>query len=300
LIAAGVRPSRAQLYTLLGAMLLFWSANFIFVKLAIRELPAVLVVCIRTVLAGIFMWPVYAFARGRFEPGARAWSLKDAPALVGLGVLGVIGNQLLFIVGLSMTTVAHGSVIAALAPLFVLLGATAIGLERITPRKLGGMLVAAGGIAVLQLGRRESSGSTFAGDLIMIASQVVFAAFTVFGKRVVGTFGTITVNAFAFMSGALLVLPFTIWSMSRLDLARVSSSAWLGILYMALFPSIAGYLIYSWALRYMPASQVSSVSYLQPVLATLLAVVFLREQPGAAFAGGAALVLGGVYVTERR
>jgi drug/metabolite transporter (DMT)-like permease len=281
-------------------MLLFWSANFIFTKLAIRELPSVLVVSIRTVLAGMFMWPVYAFARERFEPGMRAWKFKDVPALVGLGVLGVIGNQLLFIVGLSMTTVAHGSVITALAPLFVLLGATAIGLERFTTRKLGGMLVAAGGVAVLQLGRRENSGSSFAGDLIMIGSQVVFAAFTVFGKRIVGVFGTITVSAFAFMSGALLVLPFTVWSMLRLDLARVSTSAWLGILYMALFPSIAGYLIYSWALRYLPASQVSSVSYLQPVVATLLAVVFLREQPGVAFACGAALVLGGVYVTERR
>jgi drug/metabolite transporter (DMT)-like permease len=300
MIAAGAKPSRAQLYALLGVMLVFWSANFIFAKLAIRELPSVLVVCLRTLLAGVVMWPVYAFARDRFEPGMRVWRRQDVPMLTALGVLGVIGNQLLFIVGLSMTSVAHGSVITALAPLFVLSGAAVIGQEHFTGRKLIGMLVAAGGVGVLQIGRSHSGGATFAGDLIMVASQVVFAAFTVLSKRVAAQFGTITLNTFAFLCGALILLPFTVWDLSRIDVARVSYAAWMSVAYMALFPSIAGYLIYSYALRYLPASRVSSVSYLQPVLATLLAVFFLREQPGAAFAGGAALVLGGVYVTERR
>ena len=300
MIAVGFRPSRAQLYALLGVMLLFWSANFIFAKLAIRELPSVLVVCLRTLLAGLVMWPVYAFARERFEPGMRGWSAKDVPMLTTLGVLGVIGNQLLFIVGLSMTSVAHGSVITALAPLFVLLGATVIGQERFTAQKLFGMLVAACGVGVLQLGRNRAGGASFTGDLIMVGSQVVFAAFTVLSKRLVAQFGTITLNAFAFMCGALILLPFTAWDLSRIDFSRISYAAWVGIVYMALFPSLAGYLIYSYALRYLPASRVSSVSYLQPVFATILAVFFLREQPGIAFVVGAALVLGGVYVTECR
>jgi drug/metabolite transporter (DMT)-like permease len=298
LTAAGVKPSRAQLYALLGATLLFWSANFIFAKLAIRELPAVLVICLRTILAGALMWPVYAFARPRFESGVRKWALKDVPTLILLGVLGVTGNQLLFIVGLSMTSVAHGSVIMAVSPLLVLLGATLLGQEYLTVPKVTGMLVAASGVAVLQLGRRHS-GSTVGGDLIMIASQVVFAGFTVLSKPVVARLGTITVNTFAFGSGAVALLPFAIWDMSGLDLVKVSAVAWTSIAYMAVFPSIAGYLMYTYALRYLPASRVSSVSYLQPVVATLLAVLFLGEQPGIAFAGGAALVMSGVWAAGR-
>ncbi len=298
--AAGVRPTRAQLYSLLGVMLLFWSANFIFAKLAVRELPAVLVVCFRTVLSGVFMWPVYAVAQDRVEHGVRKWTRRDIPKLAALGVLGVVGNQLLFVVGLSRTSVAHGSVITAMGPMFVLLGASYIGHERLTGRKLTGMLIAFAGVAVLQVGRSATGGASLAGDLIMICSTMVFAVFSVFGKRIAAEFGSLTVNMFAFVAGGLLLLPFTVWDALRYDLARVSISAWTGVFYMALFPSIAGYLIYSYALRYLPASRVSSVSYLQPVLATLFAIVFLGELPAPSFATGAALVLGGVYFTERR
>jgi drug/metabolite transporter (DMT)-like permease len=299
LTVAGTRPTRAQLYTLLGLMLFFWSANFVFAKVAIRELPSVLVVCMRTVLSGIFIWPVYALAHDRLEHGVRKWTRADMPVLIAFGLLGVVGNQLLFIVGLGLTSVAHGSVITAMGPMFVLLGATLAGHERIAARKVIGMIIAACGVAALQFGR-AGGGATLKGDLIMVSSTIVFAAYSVLGKRVVSEFGSVTVNTFAFISGAVLLAPFTLWQVAIRDLSRVSTGAWTGVLYMAIFPSIAGYLIYSYALRYLPASQVSSVSYLQPVLATLFAIVFLFENPGPAFAAGAALVLSGVYVTERR
>jgi len=257
--------------------------------------------------AGLWTPQLSATARhiGQFTPlGAAVRALRDSmggawPHPATLGVLGVTGNQVLFIVGLSMTSVAHGAVISAAAPLMVLLGATLMGLERFTAPKAAGMLVAAAGVAVLQLGRHQT-GATMAGDLIMLASQVVFAGFTVLSKRVAAQFGTITLNAFAFICGGLVLLPYAVWEMSRLELVRVSPAAWMGIVYMALFPSIAGYLIYTYALRYLPASRVSSTSYLLPVVAPLFAVLFLGERPGMAFAGGAALVMGGVYTAERR
>src|SRR6266496_893456 len=134
-------------------MLLFWSGNFIFAKLVFRELTPFSVVCLRTLISGLFMWPVYGFARHRIEPGVRRWKLGDAPRLLALGVLGVLGNQALFVIGLSRTSVAHASIITALGPIFVLLGAAGVGLERITLRKIGGMVVAALGVLLLQMGR---------------------------------------------------------------------------------------------------------------------------------------------------
>ena len=300
MIATAVRPSRVRLYSLLGVMLLLWSANFIFVKLAVREISPALTVYFRTILSGLCMCPIYMAMRGRPDPGTRPWRATDAPRLLAVGALGVLANQFLFVVGLSRTSVAHGSVITALSPIFVLLGATLIGIEHLTIRKVSGMLVAATGVAVLQLGRSSTGGATLAGDLIMIVSTVALAAFTVFGKRLVASFGSVTLNLFAFGGGALLVLPVTAWDVPRTDLSHVSAFAWFGVAYMALFSSIAGYTIYAYALRHLAASRVSSVTYFQPLVATLMAAVFLRESPGPAFAGAAALVLGGVYVAERR
>lgn len=292
--------SRARLYALLGIMLLCWSANFIFAKIALRELPSTLVACLRTLVAGLFMWPIYLLGRERWEGRRRKWTLGDLPSLLAIGVLGLVGNQIVFVIAISRTSVAHSALLVASAPVFVLLGAAWLGQEKLTGRKLLGLLIAAGGVALLQLKPTTGGASTLSGDLIMLVSSMMFAAFTVLGKRFASEFGTVTINTFAFVGGMLLLLPYTVWTLTRFGVAKVSLGAWLSVLYMGFFPSIVGYLIYAYALRHLPASRVSSVSYLQPVLATLLAVVFLHEQPGVAFAGGASLVLGGVWMTQTR
>ena len=69
---------------------------------------------------------------------------------------------------------------------------------------------------------------------------------------------------------------------------------------MSVAPSIVGYLIYSYALRHLSASRVASATYVQPVLATLMAVLFLGEQPGLRYACGAAVVLVGVWLVQWR
>jgi drug/metabolite transporter (DMT)-like permease len=68
---------------------------------------------------------------------------------------------------------------------------------------------------------------------------------------------------------------------------------------MAAFPSVACYLIFYWALTQIPASRVASFSYLQPLTATVAAVPLLGEPVTLWLAGGGALVLLGVYLTER-
>jgi drug/metabolite transporter (DMT)-like permease len=68
---------------------------------------------------------------------------------------------------------------------------------------------------------------------------------------------------------------------------------------MAAFSSVIGYLLFYYALAHIPASRLSTFAYLQPVLATLLAMMFLGERPAASFFSGGALILAGVFVAER-
>jgi drug/metabolite transporter (DMT)-like permease len=301
------RPSRSRLYALLGLMVTLWSANFVFAKLAVRGAPPLLVVCLRTVLSGLFMAPVYAVLRRRGPVGAarpsglRPVTARDLPRLAALGVLGIVGNQLLFVLALSRTSVAHGAVVGATGPVMVLAGAALAGQERLTTRKLVGLVAAGLGVAVLQVARAPGGEASAAGDLLMLGNAALFAGFTVFGKRAASEYGSLVVNAVAFWAGGLLALPYAVYGLARLGgPAQIGPSAWVGILYMSVAPSIVGYLIYSYALRWMSASRVSSVSYLQPVGATVLGVVFLGEQPGLAYAAGAAVVLAGVWLASRR
>lgn len=294
------KAKTAQVYLLLGVMLLLWSANFIFAKLATRELPLLMVLGARYVLAGLFMWPVYLVAVRRQDAPPASWRMRDLPVLIGWGVTGLVGNQLLFVAGISLTSVTHASMITALSPVLVLLGAAADGQERITPRRVLGILMALSGIVVLQLGKERSGGATLRGDALMIASSLVFSAFSLFGKRQAAKFGSLTMNVFAYCSAGVLALPVLIRaSLSGAHPWRASAAAWTGVVYMAVLTSVVGYLIYAYALRHFPASHVAGTTYLLPILASLLAIAILGERPAPTLAPAALLVLAGLYQVQR-
>lgn len=287
------------LYGLLAVMVLCWAANFTFTKIATRELPALLAACLRTVCSGVFMAPLFLWLRHSRNFGGRPVRAGDVPRLLAVGLAGLVGNQIVFVLGVSRTSVAHSALLIALTPMLVLLGAAAMGHERVGARKLGGMALAVGGVALLQLRHSAVGTASLAGDALVVVSAAMFAAFSIFGKATASELGILTLNTFAFVGGTLVVLPYTVWQLVRMDLGQVSLAAWLSVMYMGLFPSIVGYMIYAYALRRLPASRVASLSYLQPICATLLAVAILGERPGTAFLGGAALVLTGVWITQR-
>jgi drug/metabolite transporter (DMT)-like permease len=293
---ARAEPGPAQLYALLGLMLLMWSGNFIFAKLAVRTVPPLVVVCVRTVIAGVLAFPFYlGFGRG---PEIRRFGRRDLPRLAAIGVLGIVGNQMLFVLALSRTSVAHGAIVGATGPVMVLLLTASSGQERLTRGKLAGLLAAAAGVIVVQLGKAPAGAPSLAGDLLMLGNAALFAGFSVVGKGAASEFGSLALNAVAFWAGGLLALPYGAWGLWRVGLGNVGLVAWIGIFYIA-FTAIAGYAIYSYALRYLPASRVSGITYIQPPLATLMAAAFLGERPGLAFAVGAVAVLGGVWLARR-
>lgn len=295
-------PKSTQLYGLLGLMLLIWAANFIFAKLAVRDAPPVLVACLRTVLSGVWMVPVYRLARPGPDPTLRRWTRRDVPRMAIIGVLGIVGNQFALVIGIARTSVSHAAIVGATAPVLVLLGAAAMGQERLRPARLWGMLLSMAGMAALQFGKAPSGGATLVGDAIVFGNAALFAAFSVLGKDLSGEVGTLAVNAVAYWGGALVALPFAVRGLWLIGGPQhIGAWAWIGILYMSIAPSVIGYLIYSHALRYLPASRVASVTYLQPVLATLLAMAPpLNERPGWAYAAGAGVILAGVWMVQRR
>lgn len=290
------RPSPGRLYLLLSLILLFWSFNYVAAKVALREFPALLLVAVRTVVAGVLILPIYFWRQG---PDKSAWSWRELRILVPLGACGVALNQLFFVVGLSHTSVAHTGIVNALGPLLVLLIAAFIGQESLSMRKSIGMALAFAGIIVLQLGKVQGSQATLSGDFYVLLGALCFAAFTVFGKSISGRYGGLTVNTIAYVSGGLMLAPVILWNSSTFHYQTVSALGWWSLLYMAAVSSVITYLLYYHVLTQMPASQVSGLLYLQPVVATLMAIPLLAEPVSSGLLVGGSLAMAGVYVTER-
>jgi drug/metabolite transporter (DMT)-like permease len=283
------------LYTLISLMVLLWSANFIIGKVALREFPPLLLGALRIGLAGLFVAPAY-WRKVRARPPAD---------LMMLGFLAVcnVGNQLLFLIGLHRTTVAHSALIIGVGPIFVLLITATMGLERMTLRKTAGMILALVGVAVLAYQAPPRAGgpgeASLTGDAITAAACVLFSLFAVYGKRAAERHSTVAVNGFAYVSGAALLAPIVLWQARQFPFGHVTAAAWGSLVYMALFPSVICYLIYYHALTHISAARVSAFIYLEPLIATLMGVAFLGERITGPLVAGGTVIFTGVYLTER-
>jgi len=279
----------------LGLMLFLWSFNYIAGKIALRHLDPISLACFRIELAAIIMLPIYFSRRHRAK-----LRLRDLWPFAYLGFVGVLVNQGLFTVGLNYTTSAHSAVIIAIGPIIILILARIMKLEAITPAKILGMAVAFAGVFLLEAENGSPAQSPFLrGDVITLCGTVGFALYAVLGKKVAEQYDAIAMNTFNCVAAGIMLLPLTVRQGMHLDWWGVGWAGWLGTIYMAAASSVAAYTLFYWVLRYMSASRVATISYLQPVVVILLAVAFLNDHPTRNLLLGTALVLLGVYLAER-
>ena len=292
------RPFQWKLYSLIAVMVVFWSLNFIVAKIALRTFPPLLLAGLRTTLAALLILPLYWWKRRR-ENVPELWGGGEGRSVVLIALFGVALNQVLFVLGLSRTSVAHSALVVAVSPVLVLLISGFLGHESVSRWKMLGMAIAVAGVAVLNLAPTKMRGASILGDSLTFLAVLTFALYTVTSKQLAARHGALALTTFAYLGGALILAPVTLWLGWNFAFSATNLTGWLSVVFMAAFPSVLCYLIYAHALTTIPASRVSAFSYLQPLIAGAVAVPVLGEPITSALATGGALVLAGVCITER-
>jgi drug/metabolite transporter (DMT)-like permease len=302
-------PGRGVLGAAIGVVILIWALNFIAAKIGLRALPALTLASFRVVLAAVVMLPVYllcsrlpAFAAARKARPGR-WTVRDLWTFLYMGLFGVTMNQVCFTVGLRYTSVSHSAVIVGMGPIYTLILAVLLKLEKATWRKAVGMAIAFAGIAVMASDKGITAHSaSMLGDAITMTGSIGFAMYVVLGKRLAGRYDALTMTAFSHYGGALIVLPVAIYRAVTFGPAAhwraVPWDAWAAMLYMAIFSSAVAYVFYFWLLRYLEASQLTAFTYVLPVVATILGILMLGEAGSWGQVLGGVLALIGVYWIE--
>lgn len=289
------RPSPFLLALGLASMLFLWTFNYIVGKISLGHIDPLTLAVFRFELAAAVMLAIYFSRAERMRP-RRA----DFGKIAFLGIMGVILNQGGFTIGLNFTSSDHSAVIAAVAPVMVLLFATVLRLEGLTPAKVLGMAISFFGVLVLETEHGYPSSSPFLkGDVITLVSTVGYALYAVYGKKMARAYDAISMNTFMVVTAAILLSPLAVRQALVIDWKGIGWLGWSGVVYMAICSSVIAYTIFYWALRYMEASRVAVVSYFQPIAVILFSVPILGERPTPHLLGGAALVLLGVYLAER-
>jgi drug/metabolite transporter (DMT)-like permease len=276
-------------------MLVMWSVNYIAVKIALLHFDPFTLVAFRFEVAGAIMLAVYFSQERRTPLQRRHWW-----TFVYLAFFGVVVNQGLFTVGLNYTNAAHSAIIVAMDPILILALAYVLKIEALTVGKVIGVGLAFVGIVILETEHGSPTHSPLLlGDLISFGGAIGFSIYAVFAKRITEEYDAVAMNTFNCVAAAVVFLPLAAWKSVHLNWKGITWQGWAGMFYMAIFSSVAAYLIFYWALRHMEPSRVAVINYLQPILVMLLAASFLAEPVTSHLLEGTALVLAGVYLAER-
>jgi drug/metabolite transporter (DMT)-like permease len=291
-------PERVSL-VVLWLPIFLWAFAFPFIKIGLQELSPINLTILRlSVTCAVFL-VLLAIARKRFSPVHR----RDILPLFLLGFSGLVVYHLGLNYGETLMTPSAASLIIATIPLFMVLLAAVFLKERITKRILGGIIVSAAGVAIIALVGTE--GDPFSIPYLSAAAAVFIAAivgaiYTIAGKRMLERFNGLSLTVYAFLFGSLALIPLSILSPSLAS--QTMSMSWVGwsaVLFLAIFPTVIGYVLWYVALEKTTAAKIGIYLYFIPIISTVISYFMFDEAVTLLFVLGAAFVIGGLVILNR-
>ena len=198
---------------------------------------------------------------------------KDFLMLLKCAVFGVAANMLLFFKGLAITTPINAAILMVTTPLFVAFFSFFLLNEKVTKLKVIGLCFGVFGAILLLLGPSLSFNSTTLwGDLMVMTNAIIYAYYLIVAKPLLHKYSPITVIKWTFFFGGLLVIPFGFTELKEVQWQAIPNSIWSAIIFLIIGATFITYVLNAWALRNANATLVGAYIYLQPVLATIIAV----------------------------
>jgi drug/metabolite transporter (DMT)-like permease len=284
----------------LGALLaiVFWGVSFVATRAVVAQISPITLIFSRAALGSLLLVGMLT-ARGRpWWPPRSAW-----PSLFLMGFIGVAFHQLLQAFALQLTTAINSGWLIGLTPIWSAILAAIHLRERFPPRKLLGLTLGFAG-AVLVVTRGRLGGGVLGlpatrGDLMILASTVNWAVYTVFGQPTLKRLGSLVATTCAMLVGWVLLTGPFLYARAWGDFARLDGVGWAAVLFLGICCSGLGYLWWYGALERIETSRVAALLYLEPLVTLLAAVVLLGETVGVTTIVGGLLLVGGVALVEK-
>jgi drug/metabolite transporter (DMT)-like permease len=239
---------------------------------------------------GAMFFQVLMRASGALRPVSR----PDLWRIGGLAFLGIVLNQTLFLVGLSITTAFASAVLGVTIPVFTAALAVAFRVEAPSARTALGLALAIAGVLWL-----TGVGSLDLGALAIAANCLSYSLYIVFSKRVIARVGALTLVTWLFTWGALLFAPLGAPVLVR-GAMTWNGATWALVAVIVAVPTIVAYSANAWALGRSNPTLVTVYVYLQPLLTALLQWIQFGEAVTARAVLAAVPIFAGVVVIATR
>ena len=287
------RPGDARLIAALLAVYVIWGSTYLAMRIAVHDLPPLLMAGLRFVCAGGLVLG-YARHRGAPWPSTRDW-LRVAPA----GACFFVGGSGLVATAEQSVSSGGAAVVCATMPLWVGVLGIFLG-ERPTAREWLSLVLGFAGVVVL-LGGPSLTGKP-AHIAMVIASPIAWAFGSILARRthdVGGEHGPLVVPALQMLSGGFLLLAIMAASGTPLPV-HAPTGAWLALAYLLGFGSLVGFTAYAWLLRNARPVVATSYAYVNPGVAVVIGALFGGESLGWSTLAANVMIVAAIVLALRR
>lgn len=274
-----------------------WALNFSVVKASLSEIGVHSFNSVRFILAAALIWGIIAWKRAWFAIPKRDWL-----PLLGIGLVGNLLYQWLFIVGIDLTLSANAAVMLGTIPIWIAIFSHLFTDERMNTLKFIGVMLAFTGVAAIVSGGENPlsiASDTFRGDLLIVFAAVTWAVYTIRSKRFLQRYTPLQFSGVMTLTGAVFLTGLMFFSAESTDWASVSIPAYGGMIYSGALSIGLAYLIWNNGIVHVGPVKTSVYQNLVPVLGLIFGIVLLNESLSPMQYAGSAVVVLGIVITRR-
>jgi len=288
--------TKKYFYLIILLPIIFWAFAFPFIKIGLEELSPINLTILRLfTTCAVFLVFLVGFPN-KFSHIQK----KDIVPLFLLGFFGLVVYHLGLNYGETYISPSVASLIIATIPVFTVIFATLFLKEKLTRKIAIGVPLSLCGVVIISL--TGTSGDPFemtylTAALAVLISAFVGAGYTIAGKKLLQRYSALSLTVYAFLFGSIGLLPF----LSSSLITEVTSLSWVGwgaVLFLALLPTVIGYILWYVALEIKTASEISVFLYFIPVLSTVISYFLFQEPITLLFILGGVLVIGGLFIVN--
>lgn len=250
----------------------------------------------------------FRFAGGMILFWLASWVIKpekvsprDKFQLFLASIFALTLNQIPFFYGLSVTSPIDASIVVTMLPIATMVLAAAFLKEPITQLKVIGVLVGASGalLIVFNSAQQTTGNGNMVGNLIVFFAVVSFGIYLTGFKNLISRYHPVTVMKWMFLWASITGLPFCYNALSQVQLSSFAPVDWLSIGFVIVFATFFGYLLLPVGQKTLRPTTLSMYNYMQPVVASIVAIAMGIDRFGYQQALAGLLVFAGVYIVTQ-
>jgi drug/metabolite transporter (DMT)-like permease len=288
----------AAVYVKLLLTAIFWGGTFIAGKVVAQRVGPYSAAFLRFAIASLFLCLTAVKIEGRM-PTLRPRQLL--PVFL-LGMTGVFAYNVFFFKGLKLIEAGRAAIIIANNPIFIALFSALLFKERLTPMRLTGILISiTGAVVVITRGDWHliANGAVGWGELFILGSVASWVTFSLLGKVLLAELSPLTSVLYAALSG-MVCLAVPAWREGLwTDWATYTPADWASLFYLGFFGTVLGFVWYYQGIQRIGAMKAGVFINFVPISAIIFSFFILHEPLSFSLLIGAAMVLSGVYLTNR-